>query len=65
VGELLGFLALRRSHVAAADRRSGDVSAPLDYARELAARTGEGHAYGLGFGPSQCEAGPSRRSGPG
>jgi hypothetical protein len=49
--QLSGFLALRRSHVAAADRRSGDVSAPLDYARELAARTGEGNAYGLGFGP--------------
>ncbi|MGH3823626.1 MAG: helix-turn-helix domain-containing protein [Pseudonocardiaceae bacterium] len=49
--QLAGFLALRRSHVAAADRRSGDVGAPLDYARELAERTGEGNAYGLGFGP--------------
>jgi transcriptional regulator with XRE-family HTH domain len=49
--QLAGFLALRRSTVAAADRRSGDVDAPLDYAAELAARTGEGNAYGLGFGP--------------
>ncbi|MGH3889282.1 MAG: hypothetical protein ACRDSZ_22445 [Pseudonocardiaceae bacterium] len=49
--QLAGFLALRRSCVAAADRRTGDVGAPLDYAGELAARTGEGNAYGLGFGP--------------
>jgi hypothetical protein len=49
--QLAGFLALRRSVVAAADRRSGDVDAPLAYAAELAARTGEGNAYGLGFGP--------------
>jgi transcriptional regulator with XRE-family HTH domain len=49
--QLAGFLALRRSVVAAADRRIGDVNAPLDYAAELAARTGEGNAYGLGFGP--------------
>ncbi|MGH3834685.1 MAG: hypothetical protein ACRDSF_03120 [Pseudonocardiaceae bacterium] len=27
------------------------VGAPLDYASELAERTGEGNAYGLGFGP--------------
>jgi tetratricopeptide (TPR) repeat protein len=50
--QLAGFLALRRSVVAAADRRSGDVEAPLAYAAELAARTGEGNAYGLGFGPA-------------
>ncbi|MGH3901737.1 MAG: helix-turn-helix domain-containing protein [Pseudonocardiaceae bacterium] len=49
--QLAGFLALRRSVVAAADRRRGDVDAPLEYAAELAARTGEGNAYGLGFGP--------------
>ncbi|MGH3548184.1 MAG: helix-turn-helix domain-containing protein [Pseudonocardiaceae bacterium] len=49
--QLAGFLALRRSVVAAADRRSGDVGAPLDYAGDLAERTGEGNAYGLGFGP--------------
>jgi tetratricopeptide (TPR) repeat protein len=28
------------------------VEAPLAYAAELAARTGEGNAYGLGFGPA-------------
>ncbi len=50
--QLAGFLALRRSTVAAADRRSGDVDAPLEYAAELAARTGEGNAYGLSFGPT-------------
>lgn len=49
--QLAGFLALRESVVAAADRRRGDVDAPLEYAAELAARTGEGNAYGLGFGP--------------
>ncbi len=49
--QLAGFLALRRSVVAAADRRGGDVEAPLEYAAELAARTGEGNAFGLGFGP--------------
>lgn len=50
--QLAGFLALRRSVVAAADRRSGEVEAPLAYAAELAARTGEGNAYGLSFGPA-------------
>ncbi len=49
--QLAGFLSLRRSVVAAADRRTSDVGAPLDYAGELAERTGEGNAYGLGFGP--------------
>ncbi|MGH4021647.1 MAG: XRE family transcriptional regulator [Pseudonocardiaceae bacterium] len=50
--QLAGFLALRRSVVAAADSRPGDVDAPLEYATELAARTGEGNAYGLAFGPT-------------
>ncbi|MDQ3989189.1 MAG: helix-turn-helix domain-containing protein [Actinomycetota bacterium] len=50
--QLEGMLALSRSLVAAADRRPGDVGVPLEYAAELAARTGEGHAYGLGFGPT-------------
>jgi len=49
--QLAGFLALRRSVVAAADQRHRDVDAPLEYATELASRTGEGNAYGLGFGP--------------
>ncbi|MGH3774102.1 MAG: helix-turn-helix domain-containing protein [Pseudonocardiaceae bacterium] len=50
--QLDGMLALSRSLVAATDRRPGDVEAPLDYAEELAARTGEGNAYGLAFGPT-------------
>jgi len=50
--QLEGMLALSRSLVAAADRRPGDVGAPLEHAAELAVRTGEGRAYGLGFGPT-------------
>ena len=49
--QLAGFLALRRSVVAAAAGRLGDVDASLAHATELAQRTGEGNAYGLGFGP--------------
>jgi hypothetical protein len=50
--QLEGMLALSRSLVAASDKRPGDVDAPLDHAAELAARTGEGNAYGLSFGPT-------------
>jgi transcriptional regulator with XRE-family HTH domain len=50
--QLDGMLALSRSLVAAADKRPADVDAPLEYADELAARTGEGNAYWLGFGPT-------------
>ncbi|MGH3795486.1 MAG: helix-turn-helix domain-containing protein [Pseudonocardiaceae bacterium] len=50
--QLAGLLALRRSLVAAADKRPADADAALDYAADLAARTGEGNAYGLGFGPT-------------
>ncbi len=50
--QLAGFLALRRSVIAAADKRRSDADAALDYAAELAARTGEGNAYGLAFGPT-------------
>ena len=50
--QLEGMLALSRSLVAAADRRPGDVGAPLERVAELAGRTGEGNAYGLGFGPT-------------
>jgi len=50
--QLAGMLALCRSLVAAADRRSADVDAALDCAGELAQRTGEGNAYSLGFGPT-------------
>jgi hypothetical protein len=47
-----GMLALYRAEVAAADSRPGDVGPALEYAAELAERTGEGNAYWLGFGPS-------------
>lgn len=50
--QLDGMLALSKSLVAAADKRPGDVDAPLEHAAELAARTGEGNAYGLDFGPT-------------
>lgn len=47
-----GMLALSRSLLAAADKRPADVAAALDYAGELAERTGEGNAYWMGFGPT-------------
>lgn len=50
--QLDGMLALSRSLVAAAAKRPGDVDAPLEYAAELALRTGQGNAYWLGFGPT-------------
>jgi len=50
--QLAGQLALCQSYVAAVDQRPADVDAALDYASELAERTGEGNAYGLGFGPT-------------
>ncbi len=50
--QLDGMLALSRSLVAAADRRPSDLDAPLEYAADLATRTGEGNAYWLGFGPT-------------
>jgi transcriptional regulator with XRE-family HTH domain len=49
--QLAGMLALSRSLVAAADRRPADADAALEYAGELAAHTGEGNAYWMGFGP--------------
>ncbi|HEU0086114.1 MAG TPA: helix-turn-helix transcriptional regulator [Pseudonocardiaceae bacterium] len=49
--QLAGTLALCRSYLAAVEFRHGEVEAPLEYAAELAARTGEINAYGLGFGP--------------
>ncbi len=49
--QLTGFLALRRSMVAAHDDRPSEVDTALTYATELAQVTGEGNAYGLGFGP--------------
>jgi transcriptional regulator with XRE-family HTH domain len=50
--QLAGMLGLCRSLVAAADQRYADADAALEYAGELAERTGEGNAYSLGFGPT-------------
>ncbi len=51
--QLEGSLALCRSFLPAVDSRPGDVDAPLEYAAELAQRSGEINAYGLGFGPQE------------
>lgn len=50
--QLAGMIAMSHSLVAASARRPGDVDAPLDYAAELAQRTGQGNAYWLAFGPT-------------
>ena len=50
---LSGVLALCRSYLAVAESRAGEVEAPLEYATELAQRTGQSNAYGLGFGPQE------------
>jgi transcriptional regulator with XRE-family HTH domain len=50
--QLAGMLALAGSLVAAADKRPSDVDAALEYAAELAQRTGQGNAYLMGFGPT-------------
>ncbi|MPZ64381.1 MAG: hypothetical protein GEU83_02245 [Pseudonocardiaceae bacterium] len=50
--QLAGMLFMQRSLVAAAAERPADVSGPLDEAGQLAQRTGEGNAYGFGFGPT-------------
>jgi hypothetical protein len=50
--QLAGMLALSHSLVAVADSRRADADAAVEHAAELAARTGEGTAYGLGFGPT-------------
>ncbi|MGH3979673.1 MAG: helix-turn-helix domain-containing protein [Pseudonocardiaceae bacterium] len=50
--QLEGTLAMCHSFLAAVDSRPGDVEAPLEYAAELAGRTGEGNAYWMGFGPA-------------
>jgi transcriptional regulator with XRE-family HTH domain len=51
--QVAGVLELCRSFLAVADSRPGDAGPPLDMAAELAARTGEVNAYGLGFGPQE------------
>ncbi|MGH3942237.1 MAG: hypothetical protein ACRDTG_27180 [Pseudonocardiaceae bacterium] len=50
--QLAGMLALSHSLVAAADSHPADADAAVQHAAELAARTGEGTAFGLGFGPT-------------
>ncbi|MGH3698697.1 MAG: helix-turn-helix domain-containing protein [Pseudonocardiaceae bacterium] len=49
--QLGGMLALLRALVAAADKRPGDMQAPLEHAAQVAERTGQGNAFGMGFGP--------------
>jgi transcriptional regulator with XRE-family HTH domain len=51
--QLAGMLALCQAFLAMAESRPGDVAAPLELATELAERTGEVNAYGLGFGPQE------------
>ncbi|MGH3857909.1 MAG: helix-turn-helix domain-containing protein [Pseudonocardiaceae bacterium] len=50
--QLEGMLALSRSLVAASSKRHQDVEPALDYAEEIAERTGQGNAFWLGFGPT-------------
>jgi transcriptional regulator with XRE-family HTH domain len=51
--QLAGMLALCHAFLAMAESRPRDVAAPLELATELADRTGEVNAYGLGFGPQE------------
>jgi transcriptional regulator with XRE-family HTH domain len=50
--QLAGMLALSHSLVAVADSRRADADAAVEHAAGLAQYTGEGTAYGLGFGPT-------------
>lgn len=49
--QLAGMLTLSHLLVAAAESCQTNMSAALNHATELAGRTGEGTAFGLGFGP--------------
>ncbi|HET9255548.1 MAG TPA: helix-turn-helix transcriptional regulator, partial [Pseudonocardiaceae bacterium] len=51
--QVAGVLELCRLFLAVADSRPGDAGPPLEMAAELADRTGEVNAYGLGFGPQE------------
>ncbi|MBV9010917.1 MAG: helix-turn-helix transcriptional regulator [Pseudonocardiales bacterium] len=51
--QVAGVLELCRSFLAVADSRPGDAGPPLEVAAELAERSGEVNAYGLGFGPQE------------
>ena len=50
--QLAGMLALSQSRVATANSQGADAEAAVEQAVELARHTGEGTAYGLGFGPT-------------
>ncbi|MGQ0779183.1 MAG: helix-turn-helix domain-containing protein [Pseudonocardiales bacterium] len=50
--QLAGMLALSHALVAASDSHRANAEAALEHAGELAEHTGEGTAYGLGFGPT-------------
>jgi hypothetical protein len=50
--QLAGMLALSASLVVAAAKRPAEVEAALEYAVQLARRTGQGNAYLMGFGPT-------------
>jgi len=50
--QLAGMLALSHALVAATGSHRADAEAALEHAGELAERTGEGTAYGFGFGPT-------------
>ena len=49
--QLAGALALCRALVSAADNRPAESAAALEHATELAARTGQGDAFMIDFGP--------------
>lgn len=53
---LTGMLTLSESLLAAAEQRNADVDAALDQAGEIAARTGEGNAHYMSFGPTNVTA---------
>lgn len=61
--QLAGMLALCQAFLAMAEKRPGDVTAALELASELAERTGEVNAYGLGFGPRRSVSGGHARRG--
>ncbi len=52
---LAGMLTLSESLLAAAEHRAGDVEAALEQAAEMAARTGDGNAHYMSFGPTNVD----------
>jgi transcriptional regulator with XRE-family HTH domain len=51
--QLAGTLALSKSWIASVTSRQEDAEESLAVADDLAASTGQGNAYGLGFGPTE------------